>query len=185
MRRAALGFGLAAALLGAAPAGAAPGGSGGAGADTAILTQIGAAQVAALIEEAGGVVTDTLAGEEGFAVNFQFANGLHAYIEGYDCTGGPSVQAVCSDLELGGVFTADDEAHALRLERELSFVWVSDYADTETDEYLVWRRDCLHGGVTATHVGYLIGVLDAQLTAVSDAVWPEDGLARSSEPVET
>lgn len=168
----------------AGPVLAAPGGSGGA-ADMTIVTTADAAGVAQAIAAAGGTVVSTLAGEEGFLVNFSLPTGLNAYVEGYDCTGGPSAEAVCADLELGAVFTADDTAHALRLERELSFVWVADFADTDTNEYMVWRRECLHGGVTRNQLAFMVSVLVDQLPAVSAAVWPEDGLPRETAPVET
>ena len=154
-------------------------------ADREILTTVTAAQAVAFVEARGGTVVSIDAGEEGWAVNFRFASGLNAYAEGYDCASGPGPDAVCSDIELGAVYTADDEAHALRLERDLSFIWVADFADTETDEYTVWRRDCLHRGMTRAQVATLFEIMDDQLIAVTASIWPEDAVAPPNTPVET
>ena len=153
----------------AAPAAAAPGGRGSevpSGADAQVWTSLNAAQAEALILEAGGTITDRLEGTEGFSLNFQYANGYFAYVEGFDCVG-EGLNAVCGEIELGAVYTADDAAHALRMERELNFVWLADVADVEAAELLVWRRDCLHGGVTRGQVGHWVVTLEEQLAAES------------------
>ena len=171
----------------AAPAVAAPGGRGGAapsGDAAEIWTGLSAAQAEQLILEAGGTITDRLVGTEGFSLNFQYANGDFAYVEGFDCVG-EGLNAVCGEIELGAVYTADDAAHALRMERELNFVWLADVADVEAAELLVWRRDCLHGGVTRGQVGHWVVTLEEQLAAVGDALWQDDGTARESGTVET
>lgn len=181
---------LAAAAVGvlavAAPAAAAPGGRGApSGQDSEVWTTLNAAQVEALITESGAVVTDRLEGSEGgFNLNFQYANGYHAYIEGFDCAGtGPAIS--CAEFELGAVYTADSAEHALQLERQLDFVWVADLADVENTELLVWRRDCLHGGVTRGQIRHTLEMMEDQLALIGQAIWPEDGTVRDQGTVET
>lgn len=155
----------------AGPGLAAPGGSGGSAGDQTVVTSITLAETIALVEAAGAVVTEQGFGEEGFSLNIQYASGLYGFVDGRECTGQGRAMA-CAELETGGVFTLDSEAEALRFERELSFIWVADHV--EGAELTVWRRDCLHGGVTRAQVGHWITVMEEQLTAVSLAIWPED-----------
>lgn len=165
-----------------ASAASAPGGRGSAptapsGQNAEVWTALSGVQAEQLILEAGGVITDRLEGTEGFSINFEYSNGYFAYIEGFDCTGA-GMNAVCAEIEVGAVFTADDADHALRMERELSLLWVADVADTNTAELLVWRRDCLHGGVTRGQVLHWILTMEEQLPTIGSAMWPEEGAAR-------
>lgn len=171
----------------AAMAASAPGGRGATtptGADAEVLTGMSVAQAEAFITEAGATVTDRLEGEEGFSLNFQYANGYYAYVEGFDCVG-EGLSAVCSEIEIGAVYTADDADHARRMEVELDFVWIADVAVPEDSELLVWRRDCLHYGVTRAQAAHWFVTMEEQLVLVGRVMWPDDGTARESGTVET
>ena len=174
----------------AAHAASAPGGRGSiapsvpSGDNAQIWTSLSAAQAEQLVLEAGGTITDRLEGTEGFSLNFEYANGYFAYIEGFDCTG-TGLDAVCGEIELGAVYTADDAAHALRMERELNLVWLADVADVEASELIVWRRDCLHAGVTRGQALHWLIAMEEQLVAVGQVMWPDDGTAREPGTVET
>jgi len=177
-------IGLAAAIAaGPALASGAPG-AGGPPADGSVWTRISIDQALELIAETGATVTDSGVSDEGFSINIQYASGLYAFVDGRECEG-LGARMVCAEIETGGVFTADDEAHALRLERELSYIWVADHA--EGNELTVWRRDCLHGGVTRGQVLHWITVMEEQLDAVSRAIWPDEGasVGPRNQPVET
>lgn len=187
MRRAALAAAAVLASAVAAQAASAPGGRGSvapSGDNAEIWTSLNAAQAEQLILESGGTVTDRLEGTEGFSLNFQYPNGYHAYIEGFDCTG-TGLDAVCGEVELGAVYTADDAAHALRMERDLNLVWLADVADVEAAELIVWRRDCLHAGVTRGQALHWLITMEEQLVAVAQVMWPDDGTAREPGTVET
>ena len=174
----------------AAMAASAPGGRGATaptaptGADAEVLTGMSVAQAEAFITEAGATVTDRLEGEEGFSLNFQYANGYYAYVEGFDCVG-QGLSAVCSEIEIGAVYTADDADHARRMEVELDFVWIADVAVPEDSELLVWRRDCLHYGVTRAQAAHWFVTMEEQLALIGQVMWPHDGTARESGTVET
>ena len=186
-RRAALAAAAFLATAVAAQAASAPGGRGSyvpSGDDAEVWTSLSAAQAEQLIVEAGGTITDRLEGTEGFSLNFEYANGYYAYIEGFDCVG-TGLQAVCGEIELGAVYTADDADHALRMERELNLVWLADVADVDAAELIVWRRDCLHAGVTRGQALHWLIAMEEQLVAVGQVMWPDDGTAREQGVVET
>lgn len=160
---------LAAALAAlAAPGLAAPQGAAG---DQTVLTSITLAETVALVEAAGAAVTDQRLDDQGFSLNIRYPNGLYGFVDGRECTGQGRAMA-CAEIETGGVFTLDSAAEAQRFERELSYIWVADHA--EGVELTVWRRDCLHGGVTRGQVGHWIVVMEDQLAEVSFAIWPDD-----------
>lgn len=151
-----------------------------------IWLSVDAQQLTALALEAGAVETDVVNGDEGFLVRVRFPNGMSGYISGYDCGGQTGATATCGEIELGGVFTADNGEHARRLERDMTFLWLADYADAANSEYIVWRRDCLHGGITRAQVAHLITTLESQLAAVAVAIWPDESQpGPTNQPVET